>query len=417
MKNTNFPDNPIAYAQYIWDNIEIDDIIIDKWHNYWKVTFINNYYGHRAGISLTLISDNLKNSIGVYGKLYRYDIILGYYIGYYSNGHFKPLHCYPIEKWDNNTIYQCRKALYEIYNNLYDGNDFHLSNGFHWLEEEKRDLNNLGKLINNNKKVDSSNKEDNITSFDKEDNTASINKEDIFTLFPYLNKCLNNFSADNWKNKKNEKENDLKDKKEDKKETENAVKEKIEEKKIPEKQSSKFSEKQPSNISETPLLNFIDRPFHIGDIVITKKGTYGFISEVKGLDVKIKENREITYSYLYTPVSFLPTLKKVSCKPKLKLDPTLDDYIQIGDWDLTNESARKVLSRFEEFKDISLIYKNEKNISLVYKNEVGTTIPTVDFSPTTASISKVEPNNNALSDETTAKLKELVDFIIKNFSK
>lgn len=95
--------------------------------------------------------------------------------------------------------------------------------------------------------------------------------------------------------------------------------------------------------------DFINRPFHIGDIVIDKNGNVGYISEIW--------SRDNTWFYYYVPVIIEPN--HITFKVQKPLDSTLENYIQIGAWDLTYSGARKNLSRFKEFKDLSLTYNKE----------------------------------------------------------
>lgn len=95
--------------------------------------------------------------------------------------------------------------------------------------------------------------------------------------------------------------------------------------------------------------DFINRPFHIGDIVIDKNGNVGYISEIC--------SRDDTWFYYYVPVVIKPN--HITFKIQKPLDSTLENYIQIGAWDLTYSGARKNLSGFKEFKNLSLTYNKE----------------------------------------------------------
>lgn len=95
--------------------------------------------------------------------------------------------------------------------------------------------------------------------------------------------------------------------------------------------------------------DFINRPFHIGDIVIDKNGNVGYISEIC--------SRDNTWFYYYIPVVIEPN--HITFKIQKPLDSTLENYIQIGAWDLTYSGARKNLSGFKEFKNLSLTYNKE----------------------------------------------------------
>lgn len=128
--------------------------------------------------------------------------------------------------------------------------------------------------------------------------------EDNLKKFPYLDKYVNDF-----KNEKNEKnEGDTEDR-----------------------------------------TDFVNRPFHIGDIVIDKNGNIGYISEIS--------SRDKTFFYYYIPVTIKPD--HITFEIQKPLDSTLEDYVRIGAWDLTYSGARKNLSGFKEFKDLSLTYNKE----------------------------------------------------------
>lgn len=101
--------------------------------------------------------------------------------------------------------------------------------------------------------------------------------------------------------------------------------------------------------TEGDTTDFINRPFHIGDIVIDKNGNVGYISEIS--------SRDDTWFYYYVPVVIEPN--HIAFKIQKPLDSTLENYIQIGAWDLTYSGARKNLSSFKEFKNLSLTYNKE----------------------------------------------------------
>lgn len=101
--------------------------------------------------------------------------------------------------------------------------------------------------------------------------------------------------------------------------------------------------------TEGDTTDFINRPFHIGDIVIDKNGNVGYISEIC--------SRDDTWFYYYVPVVIEPN--HIAFKIQKPLDSTLENYIQIGAWDLTYSGARKNLSSFKEFKNLSLTYNKE----------------------------------------------------------
>lgn len=109
----------------------------------------------------------------------------------------------------------------------------------------------------------------------------------------------------------------------------------------------KESEENEGDTEDTT--DFINRPFHIGDIVVDKNGNVGYISEIS--------SRDNTWFYYYIPIVIEPN--HITFKIQKPLDSTLENYIQIGAWDLTYSGARKNLSRFKEFKNLSLTYNKE----------------------------------------------------------
>ena len=161
--------------------------------------------------------------------------------------------------------------------------------------------------VNNNQSVVTVNNNDTDTGTHKEmariDSVYKLS-EDNLKQFPYLDKYVNNFKD----NEDEENEGDTED-----------------------------------------TTDFINRPFHIGDIVIDKNGNVGYISEIC--------SRDDTWFYYYVPVVIEPN--HIAFKIQKPLDSTLENYIQIGAWDLTYSGARKNLSGFKEFKNLSLTYNKE----------------------------------------------------------
>lgn len=165
-------------------------------------------------------------------------------------------------------------------------------------EESKEELKTKTETVkvNNNQSVVTVNNNDTDTGTHKVDN--------IDKLFPNLNKYFNN----NTNTKDDDKE-----------------------------------------VDDKEVDDFINRPFHIGDIVIDKNGNVGYISEIC--------SRDNTWFYYYVPVVIEPN--HIAFKVQKPLDSTLENYIQIRAWDLTYSGARKNLSGFKEFKNLSLTYNKE----------------------------------------------------------
>lgn len=58
MKKNDFPTNPVAFAQYVWENIEIKDILVDRFRKFWKVTSYKICNGRKIRIEIRCISDS-----------------------------------------------------------------------------------------------------------------------------------------------------------------------------------------------------------------------------------------------------------------------------------------------------------------------------------------------------------------------
>ena len=81
MKKNDFPTNPIAFAQYVWENIEVGDTLVDRFHNFWKVASLTIYEGRKIRIYIRYIgSESYTNyNNGDFKKLTRYDLASKYY--------------------------------------------------------------------------------------------------------------------------------------------------------------------------------------------------------------------------------------------------------------------------------------------------------------------------------------------------
>ena len=81
MKKNDFPTNPIAFAQYVWENIEVGDTLVDRFHNGWKVASLTIYEGRKIRIYIRYIgSESYTNyNNGDFKKLTRYDLASKYY--------------------------------------------------------------------------------------------------------------------------------------------------------------------------------------------------------------------------------------------------------------------------------------------------------------------------------------------------
>ena len=111
MKKNDFPTNPIAFAQYVWENIEIKDILVDRFYNFWKVTSYKICNGRKIRIEIRCISDSdtdYKN--GGCKKLTRYDLASKYYF-YINNIAVK---IPDVEDWNAGTFVQNYNLLWNI---------------------------------------------------------------------------------------------------------------------------------------------------------------------------------------------------------------------------------------------------------------------------------------------------------------
>ena len=103
-------------------------------------------------------------------------------------------------------------------------------------------------------------------------------------------------------------------------------------------------------------VDFINRPFHIGDIVVLKNGYTGYISLISHTE---------TFTYYYIPVypirnSTSNTKFKSVFGLETKLDPTLEDCIRVGDWNLSSDAVRTKLRKYEEFKNLTPHYTTDE---------------------------------------------------------
>lgn len=461
MKKNDFPTNPIAFAQYVWENIEIKDILVDRFHNFWKVTSYKICNGRKIRIEIRCISDSdtdYKN--GGCKKLTRYDLASKYY--FYINN--VAVEIPDVEDWNAGTFVQNYNLLWNIIDTMTpitkeETTDmyalFLLTQEADKIYEEKnekistiRDLNELKnkfekrdyydgdkireKCVNCLPKEDTKmteieknyflkNKEktgaDNQLKcgfYSQEDLDAAIEKIGDFLethTNTAKNKCKESvkkiagfsdedldeictrvvdtfYSASDFSKKTfDEFKSWMKEKYKDyTKEVKEEPETKTETVKVNNNQSVITGDNNNTdtgthkvdnidnedNLKLFPNLNkyfnnntntkdddkevddkevddFINRPFHIGDIVIDKNGNVGYISEIC--------SRDNTWFYYYVPVVIEPN--HITFKVQKPLDVTLENYIQIGAWDLTYSGARKNLSRFKEFKDLSLTYNKE----------------------------------------------------------
>lgn len=113
MKNNDFPTNPVAFAQYVWENIEVGDTLVDRLRNFWKVTSYETYNGRKIRISIRCIdSESCAGGYnnGDYEKLTRYDLAHKYY--FYINN--IAVEIPDVEDWNAGTFVQNYNLLWNI---------------------------------------------------------------------------------------------------------------------------------------------------------------------------------------------------------------------------------------------------------------------------------------------------------------
>lgn len=113
MKKNDFPTNPVAFAQYVWENIEVGDTLVDRFRNFWKVTSYETYNGRKIRISIRCIdSESCAGGYnnGDYEKLTRYDLAHKYY--FYINN--IAVEIPDVEDWNAGTFVQNYNLLWNI---------------------------------------------------------------------------------------------------------------------------------------------------------------------------------------------------------------------------------------------------------------------------------------------------------------
>lgn len=122
MKKNDFPTNPVAFAQYVWENIEDGDTLIDRFYNVWEVSSYVVFDGRRIKINLSCNNGDCK-------KLTRYDLASKYYF-YINNIAVK---IPDVEDWDVETFVQNYNLLWNIIDTMN-------SPTTHPTKEEKEDI-------------------------------------------------------------------------------------------------------------------------------------------------------------------------------------------------------------------------------------------------------------------------------------
>lgn len=430
MKKNDFPTNPVAFAQYVWENIEDGDTLMDKLQNIWEVSSYTIFDGRKIEINLCCV-DSSKWAGGYYNgkheKLTRYDLASKYYL-YIDDEQVK---IPAVEDWTVSTFVQNYNTIWSILDTMHSpttsptkeekedihklllltqeadkkyegkieqlstlrtldglknkieketekclpkedkqmaeneknyfpknkgktGADTQLKSAFYSNEEfctrlVDTLLSTLGGTIcacEKIKKFMESCYEENKTSENKipENKTASSkNKTTYLKSSPNLNDKTkgNEITPPTLSNQKMEKIY-----------KENIYKEKFDN--FPYLDKYVNNKDEVNTISDNDV-DFVNRPFHIGDIVVLVNGEIGYISKIS--------HRNNIYYYYYTPIVIIPasdsaktTRTKVVRGLETKLNPTLEFYLRIGDWDLTSDLMRASLHKYKEFKDLALNY-------------------------------------------------------------
>lgn len=459
MKKNDFPTNPIAFAQYVWENIEVGDTLVDRLRNFWKVTSYETYNGRKIRISIRCIDSEAcagGYNNGEYEKLTRYDLARKYY--FYINN--IAVEIPDVEDWDAKIIVQNYNMMWNILDTMVPITGEEASDMYALFpltqeadkkyEDEHKKISSIRTLEELNKKFKKSDYDGDkilkkcVNCLPKEDTkmteieknyflknkgktgvntqlkSAFYSQEELDEAIKKIgdflethtntakNKCKESvkkfagfsdedldeictrvvdtfYSASDFSKKTfDEFKSWMKEKYKDYiKEVKEEPKTKTETVKVNNNQSvvtvnnndtdtgthKVGSVDNEEGLNLFPNLNkyfkndintkndddneevddFINRPFHIGDIVVDKNGNVGYISEIC--------SRDNTWFYYYVPVVIEPN--HITFKIQKPLDVTLENYIQIGAWDLTYSGARKNLSRFKEFKDLSLTYNKE----------------------------------------------------------
>lgn len=466
MKKNDFPTNPVAFAQYVWENIEVGDTLVDRLRNFWKVTSYETYNGRKIRISIRCIdSESCAGGYnnGDYEKLTRYDLAHKYY--FYINN--IAVEIPDVEDWNAGTFVQNYNLLWNIIDTMTpitkeETTDmyalFLLTQEADKIYEEKNKkistIRTLDELKHKFEKCDLDGdkiREKCANCLPKEDKKMTENEKNYFPknkgkmgvdtqlksafysqedldaalekIGDFLethtntakNKCkesvkkiagfsdedldeictrvvdtfysASDFSKktfDEFKSWMKEKYKDYTKevKEEPKTETvkvnnnqsvvtvnnndtdtemnkvgsiDNSIDNEDNLKLFP-NLDKYFKNNTDTKNDNNEEVDFINRPFHIGDIVVLKNGYTGYISLISHTE---------TFTYYYIPVypirnSTSNTKFKSVFGLETKLDPTLEDYIRVGDWNLSSDAVRTKLRKYEEFKNLTPHYTTDE---------------------------------------------------------
>ena len=468
MKKNDFPTNPVAFAQYVWENIEVGDILVDRFHDFWKVTSWETCIGRKIKINICRISNKSGSGYnnGEYEKLTRYDLARKYY--FYINN--IAVEIPDVEDWNAGTFVQNYNLLWNIIDTMTpitkeETTDmyalFLLTQEADKIYEEKNEkistIRTLNELKNKFEKRDYYDgdkiREKCVNCLPKEDTkmteieknyflknkgktgadnqlkSAFYSQEDLDAAIEKIgnflethtntakNKCKESvkkiagfsdedldeictrvvdtfYSASDFSKKTfDEFKSWMKEKYKDyTKEVKEEPKTETETVKVNNNQSivtvdnndtdtgmnkvgsidnsidnednlklfpnldKYFKNNTDTKNDDNEEVDFINRPFHIGDIVVLKNGYTGYISLISHTE---------TFTYYYIPVypirnSTNNTKFKSVFGLETKLDPTLEDCIRVGDWNLSFDAVRTKLRKYEEFKNLTPHYTTDE---------------------------------------------------------
>ena len=469
MKKNDFPTNPVAFAQYVWENIEVGDTLVDRLRNVWKVTSFVSDGNRRVRINISC-TDN-EDFTGCYNgdkkKLTLFDLASKQYI--YIDNTVVPIPA--VEDWNVKTFVQNYNTLWSILDVLkiptkeecadifsifyltqeaerdleeknkklstcrtltdlkskfseYDldgdklrekcvnclpkedtkmteieknyflknkgktGVDTQLKSAFYSQEELDEAIKKIGDFLEThtntakNKCKESVKK---IAGFSDEDLDEICTRvvDTFYSASDFSKKTFDEFKS--WmKEKYKDYTKEVKEEPKTETETEtvkvnnnqsvvtvdnndtdtemnkvgsidNSIDNEDNLKLFP-NLDKYFKNNTDTKNDDNEEVDFINRPFHIGDIVVLKNGYTGYISLISHTE---------TFTYYYIPVypirnSTNNTKFKSVFGLETKLDPTLEDCIRVGDWNLSSDAVRTKLRKYEEFKNLTPHYTTDE---------------------------------------------------------
>ena len=470
MKKNDFPTNPVAFAQYVWENIEVGDILVDRFHDFWKVTSWETCIGRKIRINICRISNKSGSGYnnGEYEKLTRYDLARKYY--FYINN--IAVRIPDVEDWNAGTFVQNYNLLWNIIDTMtpitreettdmyalflltqeadkiyeeknekistirtlnelknkfekrdyYDGDkirekcenclpkedkkmaeneknyfpknkgktgvDTQLKSAFYSQEELDEAIKKIGDFLETYTNTAKNKCKESVKKFadfsDKDlDEICTRAVDTFYSASDFSKKTFDEFKS--WmKEKYKDYTKEVKEEPKTKTETEtvkvnnnqsvvtvdnndtntemnkvgsidNSIDNEDNLKLFP-NLDKYFKNNTDTKNDDNEEVDFINRPFHIGDIVVLKNGYTGYISLISHTE---------TFTYYYIPVypirnSTNNTKFKSVFGLETKLDPTLEDCIRVGDWNLSSDAVRTKLRKYEEFKNLTPHYTTDE---------------------------------------------------------